>query len=267
MAGVIALLAPIEHFFTIIALIFACSALTVAALKAYLPSASGAAARSGWRVVMEEFVEPMRAIRGHRLMAWSFIGVCVTNAFWNAALILGLVLVVHERLPGDVGAYGLVIAAYGIGNFAATLTIGSLRFGPQMLCMFPGRAILGLGLIGLAFAPSLPVFMLIAPLAAIGGTMGDLPFLGLMQREFDVRQIGRIFGLRITVESVGGAAGALIAAPCLDLFSPTIVVAVSGVGLVLFSMVAVWCTRTEIAQRLRCESSSPIAPSGPATTA
>jgi MFS transporter, DHA3 family, macrolide efflux protein len=250
-AGLIALVSPIEHFFTIVAVIFTLSAVSVAALKALVPDASLGSSRTGWRVVIEEFAEPMRALRGNRLMVWAFVAIGITNAFWNAALVLGLVLVIHERLPGDIGAYGLVFSAYGVGNLVATLAIGSMRFGPQMLCMFPGRAVLGLGFIGLAAAPSLPVFMMIAPLAAIGGTMGDLPFLGLMQREFDVRQIGRIYGLRVMIESAGGALGAVIAALALAVFAPATVVAMCGAGLVLLSALSTWGTRSEIARRTR----------------
>lgn len=249
LAGAIALVAPIEHFFTIIALIFTVSAASVAGLKALVPDVSSGPARSGWRVVIEEFVEPMRALRGHRLMTWSFAAICVTNAFWNAVIVVGLVLLIHERFPGDIGAYGLVISAYGLGNLLAVVVLGSLRFGQQIRWLFSGRVILGLGFVGLAFAPNLPAFMLIASFAAIGGTMGDLPFLGLMQREFDVRQIGRIYGLRVSVESAGGGTGALVAAACLTVLSPAIVVALCGVGLILFSAIAVWRTRAEIAAR------------------
>lgn len=251
LAVLIALVAPIEHFFTIVASVFATSALSVFALKAFMPSASALPARGGWRVIVEEFVEPLRILRGHRVMVWSFIAICVTNMFWNSALIIGLVLVVQERLPGDVGAYGLVIAAYGIGNLLGNLVIGSLPFGAQMRCMFPARALLGLGFLGLAFAPSLPLLMLLAPIAAFGGTMGDLPFLALMQHQFEVGQIGRIFGLRVTIESAGGAAGALIAAPFLTLFSPASLVATCGAGLILFSALAVWRNRAGIARIVR----------------
>jgi MFS family permease len=249
LAGVIALIAPIEHFFTIVALIFTFSAASVAALKALVPDVSSGSARSGWRVVIEEFVEPMRALRGHRLMTWSMVAIAVTNVFWNAVIVLGLVLLVHERFPGDIGAYGLIISAYGAGNLLAILVLGSLPFDRQIRCFFPGRAVLGIGFIGLALAPSLPLMMLVAPLAAIGGSMGDLPFLGLMQREFELRQIGRIYGLRVSVESAGGAAGALIAAPSLALISPATLVALCGTGLILFSALAVWGTRSEVAAR------------------
>lgn len=249
LAGAIALVAPIEHFFTIIAVVFVVSASSVGALKALVPDVSSGPARSGWRVVIEEFVEPMRALRGHRLMTWSIVAIGVTNAFWNAVIVLGLVLLIHERFPGDIGAYGLVISAYGAGNLLAIFVLGSLRFGQQMRWFFPGRAVLGLGFLGLAFAPNLPALMLIASFAAAGGTMGDLPFLGLMQREFDVRQIGRIYGLRVSIESAGGGIGALLAAACLTVLSPTVVVALCGVGLILFSALTIWRTRTEISAR------------------
>lgn len=248
LAGVIAIVVPIEHFFTVIAGVFGVSALAVFALKAYMPAAAPLpAARSGWRVFFEEFVEPLRLLRGHRLLVWAFLGITFINLFWNAALIVGLVLVIHERIPGDLGAYGLVFAAYGIGNLAANLIVGSLSFGAQMRWMFPGRILMGAGFMAFAVSQDLWAFLLIAPLAAFGSTAGDLPFLALMQRQFHVSQIGRVYGLRSAIEAVGGGVGALIAVPVIALTSAAWLVAAAGLGAVLFSAIAIWRTRREVA--------------------
>jgi DHA3 family macrolide efflux protein-like MFS transporter len=247
-AGLIALAVPIEHFFTVVAAIFTLSALAVAALRGYMPPAGPLpAARSGWRLLFDELVEPMRLLRGDRLLVWAFIGIAVSNIFWNAALIVGLVLVIQDRIPGDLGAYGLVFAVYGVGNLVANLFIGSQGFGPQMRWMFPGRIICGLGYVGFALATDLPAFLLIAPIAAFGSTAGDLPFLALMQRKFHVSQIGRVYGLRSAIEAAGGGAGALLAVPFVALTSPASLVAASGLALIAFSAFATWRTRHEVA--------------------
>jgi MFS transporter, DHA3 family, macrolide efflux protein len=247
-AGLIALAVPIEHFFTLIAGVFSLSALAVFALKAYMPSAAALpAARSGWRVFFEEFIEPLRMLRGHRLLVWAFLSIAIINMVWNAALIVGLVLVIHERIPGDLGAYGLVFATYGIGNLAANLIIGSLSFGAQMRWMFPGRILLGAGFIGFALAQDLWAFLVIAPIAAFGSTAGDLPFLALMQRQFHVTQIGRVYGLRSAIEAAGGGIGALVAVPFIALTSAAWMMAAAGVAAIVFSVVAIWRTRREVA--------------------
>jgi DHA3 family macrolide efflux protein-like MFS transporter len=247
-AGLIALAVPIEHFFTVVAAVFALSALAVTALRAYMPVAAPLpAARSGWRVIFEEFIEPLQRLRGDRVLVWSFIGIAVTNLFWNSALIVGLVLVIHERIPGDLGAYGLVFAAYGVGNLFASLIVGSLPFGPQIRCMFPGRVLLGAGFLAFAVAQDLPAFLLIAPLAAFGSTAGDLPFLALMQRRFHVSQIGRVYGVRSAIEALGGGAGALLAVPFIALTSPAWLIAASGLGVIVFSGLAIWRTRGDVA--------------------
>lgn len=247
-AGLIALVVPIEHFFTVIAGIFAVSALAVAALRGYMPPAAALpAARSGWRLLFEELIEPMRLLRGDRMLVWAFTGIAVSNIFWNSALIVGLVLVIQDRIPNDLGAYGLVFAVYGIGNLVANLFIGSLGFGAQMRWMFPGRIICGLGYVGFAIAADLPAFLVIAPIAAFGSTAGDLPFLALMQRKFHVSQIGRVYSLRTAIEAAGGGAGALLAVPFVALTSPAWLVAASGLILIAFSGFATWRTRREVA--------------------
>jgi hypothetical protein len=247
-AGLIAVFVPIEHFFTVIAGIFALSALSVAGLRMFMPSAAAPPPRrSGWRVFFEEFVEPLRRLRGDRLLVWSFVGIAASNIFWNSALIVGLVLVVQDRIPDDLGAYGLVFAAYGVGNLVANLVIGSLSFGAQMRWMFPGRIVAGLGYLAFALAADLPLFLLIAPLAAFGSTAGDLPFLALMQRKFHVSQIGRVYGVRSAIEAMGGGAGALIAVPFIALTSATWLLAASGIGLIAFAGLAIWRTHGDVA--------------------
>lgn len=266
-AGLIALVVPIEHFFTVIAGVFSLSALSVFALKAYMPEMEAAplpAARSGWRLFFEEFVEPLRLLRGHRLMVWAFVGTGLINMVWNAALIVGLVLVIHERIPGDLGSYGLVFASYGVGNLIANLVIGSLSFGAQMRWMFPGRILMGAGFIAFAAAQDLWAFLIIAPIAAFGSTAGDLPFLALMQRQFHVTQIGRVYGLRSAIEAAGGGIGALLAVPFIAVTSAAWMVAAAGLVAVVFSVLAIWRTQREVAmlavQLPRAASRTSVAP-------
>lgn len=249
-AGLIALFAPIEQFFTIIAAIFALSAASVLALKPYLPSDAPKAASSlGVSSIVRDFTDPLRAIRGHRLMVWSLVAVCVTNVLWTVGFTLGLVILVQDRFPGDVGAYGLIIAGYGVGNIVGNVILGSMRYGWQISSTFPGRAVLGLGFVGLAIMPDIPTLMVCAAIAAVGGAMCDLPFLGLMQREFAVSQIGRIYGLRLTVESAGGVIGAIAAAPLLAAYPAATVLAGSGIGLVLCGIVISGITRKDVVKR------------------
>ncbi|MBI3454138.1 MAG: MFS transporter [Rhodospirillales bacterium] len=253
MAGGIALFVPIEQFFTVIAGIFALSAVAVAALKSHMPQGRPPpipGARRGIAGLIEDFVAGVRTVRGHRLMVWSFHAVWVTNVLWTMAFTLGIVLLVQEKLPGHLGAYGLIVAAYGVGNLAGNFILASLRYGPQIWCVFPGRIVLGLGFFGMAFVSDVPLLMLSAGIAAVGGTMGDLPFLALMQREFNPSQIGRIYGLKMTIESAGGVVGALAAAPLLGAFSAATVVGGAGVTLIAFGALTAWLTRADIAKRI-----------------
>ena len=68
-----------------------------------------------------------RQITRHGALVWSLAGSTLGNAAWNVVFTLGLVLHVQAVLPGEIGAYGYVMAAYGVGNVAATLVVGSVR--------------------------------------------------------------------------------------------------------------------------------------------
>jgi MFS transporter, DHA3 family, macrolide efflux protein len=107
--------------------------------------------------------------------------------------------------------------------------------------------VLGLGFMLMSVAPSVPWLMAAAALAAFGGTMGDLPFLALMQKEAAPDQIGRIYGLRMTAEAAGGLIGAVAAVPLFGNLPATDVIAASGAVLILLGVFGTWWLRHELA--------------------
>ncbi len=200
--GLVALLAasvPVMHFFTLDAASFLLSALAVLALGPVRVPASRATAslRAG---VAHGFA----ALRQHRLLwtiLWCKTG---TGSFWYVAYLFALPLAIeqaHIAGPGGtgLGAYGLVISAYGCTNVLSTLVVGS-----RALPAHPGRLVLigsmlsGAGTAGLAMGAlmGLPVLIAAAALGAVGGPMGDIPAAVLRQTELapgDVAAATRAF--------------------------------------------------------------------------
>jgi hypothetical protein len=81
-----------------------------------------------------------------------------------------------------LGAYGLILSAYGCGNLAATVFLGgrTLSARPQFQ-MLGGNALFGCGVLLLAAANLLPVewrlpgFAAASAIASMGGPMQDIP--------------------------------------------------------------------------------------------
>ena len=248
-AGTLALLMPVEHFFALIAGLMALSALAILGLRRYMPpNRVEPPSHRGVTGVLEDFVAGISLVRRNRMLAAIFLAMFATNVMWTLAFTLGLPLLVREEFPVLVGVFGLAVAGYGMGNLTGNFIIGSLPYRPQILCLYPGRIVLGIGFMLMTVAPSVPLLMAAAAFAAFGGTMGDLPFLALMQRETSPDQIGRVYGLRMTAEAAGGLIGALAAVPLFGAMHATDVAAGAGASLVLIGIIALWLMRHDLAK-------------------
>ena len=248
-AGTLALLMPVEHFFALIAALMALSALAILGLRRYTPpDRVEPRSHRGVGGVLDDFVAGFNLVRRNRMLSAVFLAMFATNVMWTLAFTLGLPLLVREEFPVLVGVFGLAVAGYGMGNLTGNFIIGSLPYRPQILCLYPGRIVLGIGFMLMTVAPSVPLLMAAAAFAAFGGTMGDLPFLALMQKETSPDQIGRVYGLRMTAEAAGGLIGALAAVPLFGAMHATDVAAGAGASLVVIGLIALWLMRHDLAK-------------------
>lgn len=86
-------------------------------------------------------------------------------------------------LHDGVGTYGLIVGAYSAGNVLSNLLVGSLAIRRHAAMYFAGKVVLGGGFLLLAGAQTQEIAMLGAARAAVGGPMGDIPLLVVMQTE------------------------------------------------------------------------------------
>jgi MFS family permease len=237
--GGAAALLPIPHLLTLAAGTFVVSALSMAILGP-MAGTRAAAGRVGLRRMVLQLAATARAVWRHRLMRWSLGGLLITNTGWMISFNLGIVLYIQQTMPGEIGALGAVLAVYGVGNIAMNVLISSLpirRFG---LVMFGGRLLYGLGMLLMGIAPDLPSLMAAAFLSSFGGPMNDVPFLALMQRDFRLSQLGRVYSVRICSDAVGLLIGAAIAVVVLDHVPVMTAIAGSGAFVILVSLVGLW---------------------------
>jgi hypothetical protein len=121
-------------------------------------------------------------------------------------------------LPGGVGAFGLVVAVFGAGNLLGSACAVRFRLLPPGLMTAFGRLLMGLGFVGIAWAPSIDIMLAASVAAAIGGPLGDLPSLGLLYSDFSADMVGKIVGLRSLADAVGMLVGMLAAPTMIAVF-------------------------------------------------
>lgn len=241
MIGTVALVLPTEHFFIVAALAYLVPILTVAPLRAaFGQTPTVIHSVTGLRGLTTEFVDVFRQIARHRALVWSLAGSTLGNAAWNIVFMLGLVLYVQSVLPGEIGAYGYIMAAYGVGNVAATLAVGSIRRFSLESIMLASRVFYGGGIVLLALAPNVATLSIAAAIASFGGPMNDIPFLSLMQRHFPARQIGRVYAFRLVVDSMGLLVGSIASALAFGAYPIPLVIGITGGIMIAFGALASW---------------------------
>ena len=216
LVGMLAAVLPTRDFLTVDAATFLVSAvvLVLVARVRPLPAMRRVGQRAG-------VARGFRVLAAHPVLGtWLFTS-AITNGAWFASLFLGLPLAL-ERFgitgPGGtgLGAYGLVISAYGCTNLLATLMIGNrampVRPGRQV---FGANLVVGTGLVlvalvpvaGLPHALLLPALCAAAALAAPGGPMGDIPVAVMRQTELPRADVPAAMRASLVASNLGTLAG------------------------------------------------------------
>ena len=240
--GLVALLAgalPVVHFLTLDAASFLVSAVALAMIRRLSPVAPRPVRRR--EGVWAGMRRGAAAMSAHPLLGFVLHTTAFVNGAWYAAFFLALPLLI-ERLgitgPGGtgLGAYGLVIAAYGSTNLVSTLVFGGrgmpMRPGRQM---FAGSLLVGCGIVLMGFCALLPGPLILPGLAAAaafgagGGPMKDIPVAVLRQTRLQPGDMGAAMRAYMAANSAGMLASMLLTPSLLALAGPANVIRGSGV--------------------------------------
>ena len=243
LVGMFAGLVPVVHFLTLDALSFTISAAALSLIGRFRPAVERAEAPLGREPIWSAIVRGAVAMRGHPLLGFVLTFKAPAIGTWYAVFYLGLPVMIEQRGvqgPGGsgLGAYGLVISAYGLTNLLSTLVVGGrpLPVRPQFQ-MFAGNVITGVGiaLMGLAaWLPQawvLPGFAAAAAFGAIGGPMGDIPIAVLRQTRLEAADRAPAMRAYMAAGSLGMLVALLLAPGAMAAFGS--VAAVVGCGALL----------------------------------
>jgi hypothetical protein len=189
-------------------------------------------------------------MRGHALLGYVLGSTFVINGAWYAVMFLGLPLAIEHfgvRGPGGagLGAYGLVVSAYGCTNLLATVVVGNrtLPVRPGRL-MFSGSMTTGAGILLLGMVMALPVppaarlpcLMGAAGIAGIGGPMSDVTIATLRQTLLASADMAAAMRAYMVMTNLGVLAGMLMAPALFRGVGIAGTVALCGAAIVLTGM-------------------------------
>lgn len=198
--GFLAGILPPIHFFTMDALSFLISAATLNPLQSKEIKPHVGAPRRHISF-SEAVLSGFQALRKKQGMSFILISKALTTGTWNLAFGLGFALLVQELAPGDTRSFGMVIAAYGVGNFAGALFFGNRPRHRPALMMFAGYVWLGLGFIVTVLCPTIAWMMVAVAVTGFSGTMNEVTFFDLVQARFPTTEITRIVRLRMATDT------------------------------------------------------------------
>jgi DHA3 family macrolide efflux protein-like MFS transporter len=249
LAGPLAAIVPILHFFTLDALLLAGAWLLILALPRLPPAESTGAAGRG----MLASIDLVRRSVPLRTM---FLASMVMNCCWVTTITFGLALLIHDREPtlfgiGGIGAYSLMISFYGLVNVISNLIAASRREPPGYASALAGQTLGALGFVlmgliaGTQGTPSwlLPALTLAACLVAVGGPVYDLRMMMTVQATGTSAAVSGVFRIRLITQHLGLLAGTLTAPMLLrELGVPATMLAM-GMLLAAANALAWWAMR------------------------
>ncbi len=188
LVGALSSAVPMVQFFTLDAATFALSALSVAAIGRLhdAPPAAAAAPTSALRATLAE------ALRDPTLR-YAVATSTVVGAAWWLMLPLGMTLLLEARGARDVSSVAAALAAYGAGNLASNLAVGNFADRRPTSLLYGGRLVAGVGFTLFALAPSQPLRLAAAAVAAAGGPLCDVGFLALLQDRFAGARLAQVY--------------------------------------------------------------------------
>ena len=242
--GLVALLAgalPTVHFISLDAVSFLLSAGALLLIRRRRPLELIRTPSN--ETIWQAVTRGVAAMMAHPLLGYILRTTALVNGAWYAAYFLGIPLLIEQNGlagPGGtgLGAFGLVIAAYGCTNLLSTLVLGGrpMPSRPQRQ-MFSGGLITGCGTASIAattFLPhewQLPALAGSAALAAIGGPMKDIPFAVLRQVRLAPRDLAAGVRAYIAANSAGALVAMLLAPILLERLGPCRVILFCGAAM------------------------------------
>lgn len=234
-AGLLAVCIPISQFFTIDAISFLISAAGVAYLghkhaERFIEVNRVDVAVSG---IVNELRESIEAAGKNKIIARDFTTYAFISFAYSIAYTVGLPFITKQKFGDAIGAYGMLVAAYGVGSLAGNLLLGNMRARKAANVMFAGYMTWGLGFVVLGLAPNLPIALLAAAIGSIGSPLVAITMQTTIQGEIPTGQIGKVLALRLTIGYLGLGLGLALAAPLYEHFSAAAVITGSAVLFVL----------------------------------
>lgn len=213
-AGWLVALMPVHQFFTLDGISFIVSAFAIFSISSkfnWKAKPSSQVSQEGLLGIFDDMRKGAQAAFEHKELFWCLCMSVLSNFAWSIGYTIGFPLWVKQTLHADVGSYGALVAAYGVGAVTSNILVGMFHTRRRMLMVSLSDLVFCFGFCVVAMAPNLPLACLGAALAAIGGPMADIILLLMTQTDIPRDRLGKVHSLRYFMMFMGSALGLLCA--------------------------------------------------------
>jgi MFS family permease len=221
LAGVLILLLPIIHFFSLyaVALLFLVWAIWQIKTSFHHPSEQ---ANELAQKIITRLLRGVTLVRQHRDIRFLLACNLLAIAAWNMGVVLGIAIIFKtipsaDLLGTSLTSYGLVMAAYGCGDLLSNILVSAWQPKRRWTMMCSGYVVLGGGLslipLTMIVAPDflqLPAIVGFALISGFGGPMFYLPMITRVQTRFTDSDLAAVIRLRLAGVGVGLLLSALM---------------------------------------------------------
>jgi DHA3 family macrolide efflux protein-like MFS transporter len=200
--GILANLMVTIHFFTLNALSFVVSAICIYSVQKKFHVDAATASPPSAETILGNFIQTFDLLRQRIILYRVIILKTIVSGAWGLAYGVGLAMMMREFSGNNVQAFGSVMGAYGVGNVLAAVVMGNMERKNPEWWLYLGLIWLGVGFIGIGISYSLPLILFFSAFSAVGGPMNDLCCIEMIQESIHVKDLPRIFRLKMTLDNL-----------------------------------------------------------------
>ncbi len=162
--------------------------------------------------------------------------------FFSLVIPIEVVFAKQTLAAGDAG-YGALLASWGVGMVAGSLTFAGLRRVPLRALLLTSTLAIGVAYLGTAAAPSLLVACAASVIGGLGNGVQWIALVTAVQQLTRATYQARVLALLEALASAMPGVGFLLGGAIASIFTPRVGFAVAGAGVLLVLLLAILSLR------------------------
>lgn len=223
LAGILAIFVPIQLLLGLNGLSFLISAAAIIYIRPIIGLTQSVNV-SNREFFGKELLTAAKLVKANALILWELVFYFFANVAWAIVYTAGLPLLTRSKFGDNITAYGLLVSVYGIASIIANLLVGHKKIRYEARAIFYAYMGWGIGFTILALSPHIVLAAIGLILAALAGPVISITIVTMMQRQFPIKDIGKVYSFRTAAMFSGLGLGLCFSAYLFGNWNITLVI-------------------------------------------